>query len=155
MAEELTRSEKADLYDQMRGRVARVTQRAKQEGEVWACVAETNLTAAAVGFLRGYFTPQGFTILGNDADMVLGIIGHVTALYEGGTTGKHLHAISNGATAPWLARLGESWGDKYKSAGVGYAMGAGAGARQLNSPRQDPRAVRDLMQQMSKNFRPL
>lgn len=165
MANELTRGEKADLYDDVVERGRRLQKRIREEGQEYVKIAETNLAAAAAGFARGWMGAEKFQILGNDADGVLGIALHGVALYQGGNTGQHLHAVANGGTAPWLARMGERWAQDYKAKHPPTKSSTEGeddpphrpalpppAPLAIASPRIDPQARIDLLRQIANSF---
>lgn len=159
MAAELTRAEKADLYEDVVERGRRLQRRVREEAQEYAKIAETNVAAAALGFARGWMGPEKFSILGNDADGVIGIALHGVGLYQGGNTGQHLHALANGGTAPWLARMAEKWGREYQQKSGNKpaepAQKASAGFERAlppASPQIDPEARMNLLRQIANSF---
>jgi len=153
IGDELTRSEKADRFDQLERSLGNFRKRAKDAAIGATQTVETNVTALGMGLLRGYLGPKGFTILGQDADGIIGIAAHIGALYQGGTMAAHLHAIGNGGTAPWLARMAETWGANYATThGVTPMSGYPRAGALPSRSSQDPTALNNLMRAMGDRY---
>lgn len=124
-----------DKYLSMKGRIARLNEKAGETIEGVVTTLEIQGSAFIFGAIQGaWFEPNpndpndkpGAHILGMPVEAVVGVgfIAAGLAGFGGDKWSRHLSAIGQGALAAWTSNMGRGWGFKFKKEQAAKKAGA-------------------------------